>query len=199
MKIPILIILLALPAVAGAETESRSATNWVCEDPNFRMVEGQLYDVEASAAFEAYRGHIIAIVPEGAIVDRQVEREYTTWPKQPVSKRPPSNPLSASGGYLGTGPGLSRGPVITTRWESSGEKILIRNFQTRPNFHLGDFETGRAIRSGTSEWKGQAIHAFDYGVPNYSMVITTVITTNSQPAITSATKRHVAEKSVADK
>ena len=39
-----LVLLLIGTALAGAQTDIRCAPNWVCEEPNFRMVEGQIYD-----------------------------------------------------------------------------------------------------------------------------------------------------------
>jgi hypothetical protein len=164
MKILGLLLILYTADAGRAQT----VTNWVRSAENFRVVNGQLYNVEKSSRFESFQGEVVAVTTNGIILAEQVEK---TYPER----------TSSVGGYVATPPGQSPGK---TRWELNGKMMFVKHYPAKHQATVGSSHFGEAMDIGTYDWQGDIIKCYDYGLPNYAMVISTngrqasIITTN---------------------
>ena len=135
-------------------------TNYVTAAPNFREVNGQLYDITRSVKWESIRCKY-QDQEWGFAVFRKVDRVKTG--EYEAHER--DNPGLGS---------LGSGYVLVTRgiWEDQdGEYILLKNF---PPSHLitGQELTPRLFRVGETNFNGSIVAIYDYGQPHLVPVVT---------------------------
>jgi hypothetical protein len=173
----LLIAAIACASAAGrAESDLVWTTNWVKSEAAFRTVDGRLYNVDKSEKFESFRGDVVEVLTNGLVISQEVKKS------RPI--RPSTDPLIANGNLLGRAGGLE--VRYETYWESTGKFVFIKNYQGQPA--TGQIVHVDAMQIQNTKWNGSVIEAYDYGLPNYCMVISTngrramVISTNISAA-----------------
>jgi hypothetical protein len=164
--------------VARAETNLVWATNWLKSDSAFRVVDGQLFNVSKSSRFDSFRGDVVEVLTNGLVISQEVRKT------RPIRRR--SDSLVSSGNFLGSSG--AQEVSSETYWESTGKFVFIKNYPGDPA--VGQVIELKCAKIKNANWNGSIIEAYDYGLPNYCIVITTngriarIVSTNSSPAKT---------------
>jgi hypothetical protein len=128
--------------------------------------------VQKSYRFSPERGQVVAVIEDGVVFARLAEQRHF----YPTS----GDNAVRSGNFLGANPGSGPRGYTKSEWVLNGEFFHVRNFPNTPAPTVGrefDFE---ALRTGTYNWKGNVIEAFDYGAPHWIGIVAT----NGRPAFT---------------
>jgi hypothetical protein len=140
-------------------------TNWIAAAPEFREVNGQLYNTEKSVRFVALSGKCTAVFTNGFLL-QQIETRpiYETY-------RTGSSDSSSYGNFLGGG---SR-PAFASRKVRDEEILLdvvfVSNYPA--SIGRGSRINCRAVSVGRVEYKGETYSAYDYGLPHVVPVLVT--------------------------
>jgi hypothetical protein len=145
MKIVPLLIAIVFVAISSP---AQLVTNWITAAPNFREVDGKLYNVEKSALFHQFHGICEGVSTNNsiAVTPRQDESEDIRW-------------------YV-SGKGF--------HWQ--GQTIVVQNYPTNSQPAKGVDVGGYAMKVGTISLKSGVYELWDYGTPHRVAQITGVAT-----------------------
>ncbi len=127
----------------------QTVTNWVTAAPNFREVNGQLYNVQRSALFHEIKGVCISTRTNTIGVSTIDETETVKESNLELLRL-----------------GLKTGNDFY--WH--GQAIVLLNY---PDATIGARISGYAMRVGTTNLPHGAYELWDYGTPHHIAVITT--------------------------
>jgi len=171
MKLKTFAALASLTGIFIFQSEAQSnlspviATNWVTAVPYFREVNGQLYNTERSVLWTNFQGDILKVLTDEIVVSTfTMEPVYKT---EPV-KIPIYNNLGVTTGYR-----LVRTQVQTGEKKVRGRKIVLSHYPANLAPAVGQTVSFRAMRVGTSIYKGDVLELWDYGTPHVMMVVST--------------------------
>ncbi len=165
----ILLLTLATLTACGAETNTIRVftTNYVAAAPNFREVDGQLYDITKSVKWEFIRCKYQHQDGDFAVF-RKIDRVK-------IGERPVVNSHSMDSAGLFTSAGAASGPGFmpdrNIYADQDGEYILIENL---PPAHLvtGNELQPRLFRIGETNYAGSIVAIYDCGKPHLVPVVT---------------------------
>jgi hypothetical protein len=140
-------------------------TNWVTAAPEFREVNGQLYNTEKSVRFVDLSGKCTSLFTNGFLLQQTGTRTiYQTY-------RTGSSDSSRYGNFLGGG---SR-PAFASRKVGDEEILLdvvfVRNYPA--SLGRGSRIDCRAMPVGKVEYRGETYSAYDYGLPHVVPILVT--------------------------
>lgn len=153
--------LVTLPAY-GQGNAPLVQTNFVEAAPNFRKVNGKLYNTSRSVLWQDYKGDILNVDTNGMLLSTFTEKPVYQAASTSV---PIIGPRKETLGYRQE---VTKVQVDTKKVD--GPKCFLRNY---PNALPGQTITFRAMRAGTSSYSGSVIDVLDCGVPNVAAVVTT--------------------------
>jgi hypothetical protein len=154
MKLKFFAVLVTIIAVSGWRIEAQTnvapiiRTNRVKAAPNFREVNGQLYNNTRSKQWEKIDGKIVTVL-SNAIVFQQITRVPDTYGQNIYGTR-----------------------TVTSFKETPGLKLVVRNYPTK-NAAVGELMWVKVMRVGTTNYNGDTLELWDYGTPHIAMVVTT--------------------------
>lgn len=164
MRTTILFFLLCISASA-ADTNRVAVvtTNLVEAVPWFRELNGQLYNTQLSTRFKTIDGSVTDVFTNSALIFWQVKR--------PIYAPPPSDSLVSEGNFLGSS-GTPPAPVIVGYKTVEEKNVLILNYSP-PELAVGQHISIRAMQIGTTNFNGERIELYDFGLPHKATVTTT--------------------------
>jgi hypothetical protein len=154
MKKIIFFLFLLAQSVFSAETNVVTVltTNYVAAAPNFREVNGQLYNVDKSVKFETKDCYFTEQYDEGALMAEitkvvdHVGRSAIDVPGTPAYR-----------------------PFYK---DAPGQKFLVRNFSTTNAIVSGDTIEIRVMRVGQTNFNSEILPLYDFGKPHVGIVVT---------------------------
>jgi hypothetical protein len=154
----ILGVLFGLATSSTAQTNFTivTRTNIVQAAPNFREVNGQLYNLSFSQLWTVQTGKILAVQPEGIVLQ--------TYTNEPIYEQVyhPATANQAVGAY-------SDGPVGWQKRKVGDNKIELKRVFIR-HYRIGavDQEISiPAMKTGTVQIGGNVLEAWDIGLPHF--------------------------------
>lgn len=166
MKTTLAFIVAALHfQIVTAQTNSPTvSTNLVEAAPNFRRVNGQLYNTERSKLWIKMGGEVDS--KKNGVVILQT---YVTH-KEPIRERVRLNGLQSSGGYAG---GPDTGTSYRT-WKERDKSIAVTNLYDFDNIVSGQEFEVLLMRTGVfNNDNGDTLELWDRGTVNIVSVVTT--------------------------
>jgi len=138
-------------------------TNYVQAHPDFRLVDGKLYNRAKSLLWKDISGTFVCTNRGGVVVQ--------TWKVEPV--------FGAGTGTEIHTDGINSYRVVVPRKIKTGEsktpgpKIFIRNYPLQPAPVTGAAIACRALPIENVEFQTEILAAYDFGTPNIVPVVTT--------------------------
>jgi hypothetical protein len=134
---------------------AQPVTNWITAAPNFREVDGKLYNVEKSKLFHEFHGKCEGVSSNSIAVTPIQDKSVT--------------PVTAA-----------NNPAFVTFLEGKGfwdgQTIIVRNYPTNNLPAKGVDVGGYAMKVGTIELKSGVYELWDYGTPHRVAQVTGVAT-----------------------
>lgn len=144
--------------------QSQVTTNLVEAHPDFRRVDGKLYNRKLSTLWRDVAGNFVKTKGDGIILQAFEERKIHG---PGVSVMAPNAGLFMNTNFI---PPYS--PVIGVE-RVKGGRIFVKNYPTSPKPVTGSEIRCRALPVGTLDFEGETIAAYDYGSPNVVAVVKT--------------------------
>jgi hypothetical protein len=163
------LVLFVAISTLHAETNTVLVTNLVTAADNFRVVNGQLYNIEKSKAWNTKDVVVLRHVPGGLIVQQyEDEEKYRTVPTIQIGRQRGLNRIG--GGFRDYSDSDNREHVGTVR--KLGEMFLLQNFKK-------DAADGEALYvwsmpNGFCTNGTQVIRVLDCGKPHVVPVVKTL-------------------------
>lgn len=139
------------------------STNMVSASPNFRRVNGQLYNTEKSKLWENVTGTVISKAGGILIIETYVEQKQSLH----LAARP------TGGGNAGAYVGGPTPPVAVQKWREPGPTIAITNIPDYATLAEGNAIDTEVMRVGVLDSGGHTLELWDRGTLNRALVITT--------------------------
>lgn len=160
------LVILALLGTVSALAQTNTPvliTNMVTAHPDFRRVNGQLYNIRKSRLWRPISGKCAGVSSEGIKL-----QTYTT---NKVLEQWYARPSGGSSVYSG------EGGVRHQRLVSGGripdKRIFIKNYSTGYHAAEGQEIAALLMQTGTVEVDGETLELWDFGTPNVVSVVTT--------------------------
>lgn len=153
---------------SAAQTKNVKAvvtTNYTAAVDWFREVNGQLYNTEHSVLWTNFKGDILKVSANGLLIQ--------TFRMKPIYEA--STRSIATHNYLGQVTGYR---TVPTKVQVDTEKVpdvkfVLRNYPSQLSPTVGQTISFRATRIGTTDYSGDTLELWDYGIPHKVAVIST--------------------------
>lgn len=137
-------------------------TNRFAAHPDFRIVNGQLYNIRKSNIWKRFKAEVTAVNRSSLVM---IENHY-----QPRAYNA-LNEFERAGVYM-AGPTVNYPPI--NYGPKDGISFVLKNYTQPENTAVGQTLYGLAMRAGVTNYDGEQLELWDCGAPN----IVTIIRTN---------------------
>ncbi len=138
-------------------------TNTFTAPSNFRIVRGQLYNIQNSRLWECFTGEVESKREGIVFLNTYQERKQSYLPGGRVGGN------GSIGAYIGGPDPVAR----TTKWKDYGRTIALTNAPNYTNLTTGQDVELWLMRVGTYEDAARTLELWDRGLPHSGIVITT--------------------------
>ncbi|MGN6556300.1 MAG: hypothetical protein ACTHLW_21525 [Verrucomicrobiota bacterium] len=141
----------------GALIAQAEQTNWITAAPNFREVDGKLYNVDRSSHFSTFSGDCLKVLSNAVLVQTFTLKPIYQAATRTEIRNDTVNSFRANVPYKQhVGDEKELGPIV-----------VIENYPvSKTGPAVGQELNGRAMKIGTKEQDGQILERWDYGTPH---------------------------------
>jgi len=152
--------------IASPQFKIVLVTNRIEAAPTFREVGGQLYNIKRSVLWTNFQGECLEIETNAIVI--------STFTMEPIYQAATTTEYVPTGEFSPDKPVLVATKIKVGENKVLGRKIILQNYPANLYAAIGEPISFRAIKIGTSNYKGEILELWDYGTPH----IVTMIKTN---------------------
>jgi hypothetical protein len=163
--IALFVVMFGWRSDAQTDVAPTISTNWITAAENFREVNGQLYNTERSVLWTGFQGECLEVLTNAIAI--------STFTIEPIYQAATTTEYVPTGEFSPDKPVLVATKVQVGEKKVPGRKIILHNYPANLYAAAGQTISFRAIKVGTSNYKGDTLELWDYGTPHVVMVVTT--------------------------